>query len=210
MTGYAFRFAGAALVARASGALWWPDQGALIAADLHLGKSSRLARRGGPLLPPFETRDTLARLADEITALSPAQVILLGDSYDDDLARDEINPADRATLAALTAGRPFHWIGGNHDPASPEAARHLAGIALRHQAGVGPDISGHYHPKLTVAGRRRPAFLIGAAHLILPAFGTYTGGMDARLPPLAGLVGAGWALVAGRGLHRVPLPATPA
>lgn len=206
MTGYDFRFAGAALVARGSGALWWPDQGALIVADLHLGKSARMARRGGPLLPPFETRDTLARLAEEITALSPAQVILLGDSYDDDLARDEVDPADRATLAALTAARPFHWIGGNHDPASPMAALVRDGITLRHAATApGPDISGHYHPKVTLAGRGRRAFLVGRHHLILPAFGTFTGGLSASHPALRDLVGPGWAILLGRSLHCIPL-----
>lgn len=206
MGGYAFGFAGAALVARASGALWWPDQGALIVADLHLGKSARMARRGGTLLPPFETRDTLARLGAEIAALSPAQVILLGDSFDDDIARDEIGPEDAARLAALERAAPLRWIGGNHDPASPLAALVMAGITLRHQAGQGPDISGHYHPKLRLAGRRRPAFLIGAAHLILPAFGTYTGGLDAREPVIRGLFGTqATAILTGHRALRVPL-----
>ncbi|MEM9725151.1 MAG: hypothetical protein AAF909_06795, partial [Pseudomonadota bacterium] len=45
---------GAKAVARPSGALWLPETRALVAADLHLGKSERVARRGGPLLPPYE------------------------------------------------------------------------------------------------------------------------------------------------------------
>ena len=63
MTDLPFRFAGQAFIARPSGALYWPDHGMLILSDLHLGKSERMARRGGALLPPFETRETLARLA---------------------------------------------------------------------------------------------------------------------------------------------------
>ena len=63
MTGYAFDFHGLRLEARASGALWWPGGGWLIVADLHLGKSERMARRGGPLLPPYEGLATLERLA---------------------------------------------------------------------------------------------------------------------------------------------------
>ncbi len=45
-----------------SGALWWPAEGLLCVSDLHLGKSERIARRGGHVLPPYETADTLARL----------------------------------------------------------------------------------------------------------------------------------------------------
>ena len=69
---HAFVFAGQALEARPSGALYWPERRWLIVADLHLGKSERLARRGGPLLPPYETAATLERLAAEVAALGPA------------------------------------------------------------------------------------------------------------------------------------------
>lgn len=214
MTGLAFTFAGAALVARGSGALWWPRHRALIVADLHLGKSARMARRGGVLLPPFETRDTLARLAAEVAALDPVRVILLGDSFDDDAARSELEPDEQAMLAALAHGRDWIAIAGNHDPGAAEADRALPeilldGIALRHEAALdprqGPDISGHFHPKVTLAGQRRPAFLIGAAHLILPAFGTYTGGLDAGAAPLRDLVGQGHAILTGARPHLVPL-----
>ena len=75
--------AGARLTARASGALWWPDARLLAVADLHLCRSERLARRGGALLPPYETAATLDRLAAEIAALDPASVVCLGDSFDD-------------------------------------------------------------------------------------------------------------------------------
>ena len=71
--GPAITLAGTALTARASGALWWPAERLLCVADLHLGKSERLARRGGALLPPYETAETLDRLAAEIAALAPAR-----------------------------------------------------------------------------------------------------------------------------------------
>ena len=80
MSDYAFAFAGQRFVARASGALYWPDRDMLILADLHLGKSERIARRGGTLLPPFETRETLARLMAELDALRPVRLALLGQS----------------------------------------------------------------------------------------------------------------------------------
>ncbi|MFB2532990.1 ligase-associated DNA damage response endonuclease PdeM [Paracoccus sp. p4-l81] len=205
MTGYAFDFAGARLIARPSGGLWWPGQGALVLADLHLGKAGRMARRGGALLPPFDNRDTLARLMAEVAALSPRQVILLGDSFDDDQARGELSAEDGAVLAGLASRCDLVWIGGNHDPGDDPAQITLAGITLRHQAGAGPDMSGHFHPKVTVAGRRRAAFLIGRDHLILPAFGSYTGGMDADTGLLRDLVGPGRAVLLG-GSRAVPVP----
>ena len=61
MSGHRFAFHGMALEALPSGALWWPEGRWLVAADLHLGKSERMARRGGPLLPPYEGLATLAR-----------------------------------------------------------------------------------------------------------------------------------------------------
>ena len=66
MTAQPIRLAGAALTACASGALWWEAERLLCVADLHLGKSERMARRGGALLPPYETEETVARLAAEV------------------------------------------------------------------------------------------------------------------------------------------------
>ena len=63
--------AGTPLAALPSGALWWAAERLLCVADLHLGRSERLARRGGGLLPPYETAETLDRLADEIARLAP-------------------------------------------------------------------------------------------------------------------------------------------
>lgn len=207
--------AGIPLVALASGGLYWPGERLLCVADLHLGKSERIARRGGTLLPPYETRATLERLAAEIARLDPLRVICLGDSFDDDAAGHALPELDR--LAALAAGRDWLWIAGNHDPAPPACGgRHLAEVGLgrlifRHIARrdavrgavnrpvdgdvtgeVIGEISGHYHPKLRLAiGQRtvsRPCFLHDARRLILPAFGAYTGGLAAERAEFARLL----------------------
>ena len=52
MNNHAFTLAGAALSARCSGALWWAERQVLVISDLHLGKSERIARLGGAMLPP--------------------------------------------------------------------------------------------------------------------------------------------------------------
>lgn len=207
-------FGGQMFEARASGTLWWPGRRTLIVADLHLGKSARMAAKGGALLPPHEDADTLARLEAEVAALPVQRVISLGDAFEDDAAPEALRRPERARLAALASRCDWVWVSGNHDEGAepglgavvPELSED--GITLRHIAAEGPDISGHYHPKARVTGRARPAFLIGRAHLILPAFGTYTGGLDCDTEPLASLVGPGLALLTGPRLIARPLGLT--
>lgn len=215
MTGYSFEFLGVSFQARPSAALWWPEAGWLVVADLHLGKSGRMARRGGALLPPYETRETLDRLRQEIDGLAPRRVISLGDGFDDVTAAAEIDPEMRALIHAMAAGREWLWVTGNHDPLSGTAA--LPGdlvpmidagpIRFRHEARDDrqADISGHYHPVLRLGGVRRRAFLIGQNHLILPAFGVYTGGLAADEEPLSTLVPGGIA-AACCGAQVLPVP----
>lgn len=209
---HAFDWHGLRLQARPSGALHWPEGGWLIVADLHLGKSGRMARRGGALLPPYEGLVTLERLQAEIAATNPRVVVSLGDGFDDDAAAAALDDPLCEGLSRMMAGRTWWWVAGNHDPAPacPRIGGHAAAelplgpVTLRHAAGAGPDISGHYHPAVRLAGQRARAFLIGPDHLILPAFGAYTGGMDAAEPALARLAGGGLAVAC---LHRaLPLP----
>lgn len=205
MTGYGFRFAGHDFIARAAGALYWPGQDMVIVSDLHLGKSERMARRGGALLPPFETRETLSRLAAELASIRPARLALLGDVYDDDAAAEALPAAERAAFRALLAGRELLLIAGNHDAETGVEAHGVGGLTLRHMAGQGPDISGHYHPKARLAGRARPCFLIGRDHLILPAFGQYTGGLGHDCAVLRALVPQGMAVLTGRTALPIPV-----
>jgi len=97
------------------------------------------------------------------------------------------------------------WIVGNHDPGFSDhcggrLAEELdvAGIILRHEAvreDPRPEMSGHYHPKLRLhlQGRHvsRRCFVVSATKLILPAFGSLTGGLDATHPEILKQVGSG-------------------
>ena len=211
---HAFTLNGQPLLARPSGALHWPAARRLIVSDLHFGKSERLARRGGALLPPYDTAATLAKLDAEIEATGAREVICLGDSFDDLAAAGALDEANRLWLTRMMAGRDWVWILGNHDPGPPDiggtlrAEMHLDGIALRHIASPEtPEISGHYHPKASLPGRSAPCFLIDANRVILPAFGAYTGGLAAQDPAFAPLFGPrALAVLTGRDCLAIPMP----
>jgi len=204
MNGYPLTFAGSDFVALANGALFCPAVSALILADLHLGKSERMARRGGALLPPFETRDTLERLQTAIRETSPEKLFLLGDVFDDDAARTALSPQDSAMWQDILSMTDCTILAGNHDPDAQQEAM-IGAITLRHIATTGPDISGHYHPKARLKTASRPAFMIGQDHLILPAFGTFTGGLDATDDVLTSLVGRGIMILTGHKPLAVPI-----
>ncbi len=210
-----FTFCGAQLQARASKCLWWADQSLLCVSDMHLGKQSRNAKRGGGMLPPYATQDTLVRLADEIAHLQPRTVICLGDSFDDLDAETEMSANDRSTLVQMMAGRRWIWIEGNHDPGPVDlAGTHLAEITLgpitfRHIADPQKydEISGHYHPKARARGPAAPAFLVDQNRIIMPAFGTYTGGLYCDDPAIADLMAPrAVALLAMKQVIPIPMP----
>ena len=60
--------AGERLMLCPSGVLLWPAQRLLAVADLHLEKASHHAARGR-MLPPYDTRETLSRLAQSLRRL---------------------------------------------------------------------------------------------------------------------------------------------
>ncbi|WP_284163583.1 ligase-associated DNA damage response endonuclease PdeM [Frigidibacter sp. SD6-1] len=212
MGGFDFDLQGARLTALPSGALYWAAEAIVTVSDLHLGRSERYARRGGALIPPYETSDTLSRLDADLDRTGARTVICLGDSFDD-LAASALPEADALWLARMQAGRRWVWIEGNHDPGPVDlGGAHLAAVTIgpltfRHIAldGAAGEISGHYHPKVRLAGQARPAFLTDGNRAILPAYGTYTGGMEATHPDLRGLFEAG-ALAILTGSRCVPCP----
>ena len=191
---------GVVLEALREGALWWADERLLAVADLHLEKGSSFARRG-QMLPPYDTGETLARLAALVEALQPRTVVALGDSFHDEGGADRLSPDDRTALGRLQVGRDWIWIAGNHDPhlSGGLSGQHLDELSMgrltfRHEpaeAQADGEIAGHLHPAARVIGRgksvRRRCFAGDGYRLILPAFGAYAGGLDVRDPAFAGL-----------------------
>jgi len=210
---------GVALQADVSGALLWPARRLAVVADLHFEKATAFAARG-QLLPPYDTAATLDKLESVVARHRVERLICLGDSFHDGGAAGRLDPAQAARLKGLAARLDWTWIAGNHDPAPPEdwggrvaAAVTEGALTFRHEAegdARGGEVSGHFHPKASVAVRGRritaPCFVTDGRRLILPAFGAFTGGLSVLDPAISGLFRKGFqATLLGRnGLFAFP------
>ena len=199
-----FSFAGHDFLASADGALYWPSEGALLVADLHLEKASWFARLG-QFLPPYDSHATLTALERDLDRTGATRLYCLGDSFHDRFGCDRLPAAARDLLVAMTSRIDWVWIVGNHDAGFVDHCGgrlveevHVGGIVLRHEAVAGdptPEMSGHYHPKLRLRmkGRQvsRRCYVATATKVILPAYGALTGGLDAHHPEIVRKVGPG-------------------
>jgi DNA ligase-associated metallophosphoesterase len=209
--GVAVRIGEAEALLRAAGALWLAAVRALVVADLHFEKGSAYAARG-QMLPPYDTGETLRRLAAEVEALAPATIVFLGDSFHDGAGEARMATPYVEALTGLARGRTLVWVVGNHDADGPRDLpgevvddMRLEGLTLRHEPRGGPqagEAAGHLHPcaRVTGPGRtvRRSCFVTDGQRIVLPAFGAYAGGLNIRdaafsslfaVPPLAVTLG---------------------
>lgn len=191
---------GTAAVCDSAGVLWLPGSAALVVSDLHLEKGAAFARRG-MMLPPYDTAATLARLALAITRYNPRLVISLGDSFHDRSGSAHLPQCFREQLHSLQRGRDWVWIEGNHDPDRPVGLEGdfcselpVDTLIFRHEPTKGTatgEVAGHLHPAARVVRRgkgvRRPCFASDGTRLLMPAFGSTTGGLELRHPAMRGL-----------------------
>ena len=170
-------------------ALWDPQQGLLLLADVHLGKAECLQAHGVPI-PSVGDAANLQDLLDLAHRLQPTAVVVLGDLIHGPLG---LTSALRETLLAMPEllGCPLRLIDGNHDRGSwlqgvPREPSGASGpLWLSHAPEPHPallNVCGHLHP-VAVVGRgsdrlRLPCFVHGQqpARLVLPSFGHLTGG----------------------------------
>lgn len=182
---------GRQLIADNSGALYWPSQSTLLAADLfpETSCSGSIAADGGAVPPPSAIRPTLARLADAIDRYEPARVVVLGGAAP--AARSRMTADELEILGILQEGRDWVWVTGAPSADSTPrggsicAELEISGIALRHRPTPGwatHEIAGHVRPaahfSLYGYTLRRPCFVGNGRRLVMPAFGTVAGGLN--------------------------------
>jgi len=191
----------------ADGSLYIPEKQCLVLSDLHLGKGASVYSRSP--LPGYDTDDTLARLEQAIDRTKPLQTILLGDSFHTPKGADELPKHHLYKLAQLSSKTKFVWIEGNHDlslpaflPGQTAHLLSLGNLLFSHQphwdetpthAPIAGQIIGHYHPKARLKLKARAlsskCFFLDKNVMIMPAFGSFTGGLNILHAEIQKLVG---------------------
>jgi DNA ligase-associated metallophosphoesterase len=178
-------------------AVFWPRERMLVIADIHFGKAAAFRSWGIPV-PRGTTSENLHALDDLIMMTAAEHVLFLGDFLH-----------ARAAHAAGTQAAMLAWrqrrcelvltlVRGNHDKHAGDPAEQLGIDLVDEPYTVGPlsfchhpDIAapgyvlaGHVHPVYVLATRfdalRLPCFVAGPQRMILPSFGSFTGGHALR------------------------------
>ncbi len=202
---------------RAERAVFWAAQSCLLVADVHLGKD-QVFRDQGLAVPAGVLQADLRRLSALLEDTRAERLIVLGDWVHAPPHPDDQWPQDIRAWRDSHQSLSLELVQGNHDRALASWLAHwqmtdhldrlkLAGLTLVHEWDkrlTGPSLSGHLHPGAVIrAGHERlrlPAFLRGGEHLVLPAFGRFTGLMDCPAFPTQ----ATWAIA---GDEVIALPA---
>ena len=199
-TSMAVRVAGETLLLLPEKALYWPAEKMLIVADIHFGKAAAFRALGVPV-PRGTTTENLLGLDALVDAHGAEHIVFLGDFLH---ARAAHASATQQAMLAWRERRSslrLTLVRGNHDRHAGDPAAQL-GIELvdePHEAGPfafchHPDIdtpgyalAGHIHPVYVLATRfdalRLPCFVVGSERMILPSFGSFTGGHAIRPEP---------------------------
>ncbi len=180
-------------------AVYWQQQKALIAADIHLGKVGHF-RKAGIAVPLNMEQSDLAMLSDLIYEHRPEKLIILGDFFHSDMNADwDWFILWRSQFPRLE----IILIKGNHDIIDDAYYQRL-NITLYDRLLIGPFLMlhhplndemqqqaegyvlcGHIHPGISLVGRGRqhitlPCFAFGSKQAILPSFGSFTGKVAIR------------------------------
>lgn len=175
--------------------MFWPTQSVLFVADVHVGKEHVFGRNGIPI-PGGISEQTLKRLFTLARRSGAKRLMILGDFM------HNVPSSSEAWLDYLSALLDEHEnlrveiVAGNHDRVAgrhlidPRICWHsesyvLGELVLRHEPqddDYGYVLSGHIHPKWQVGSVRRggvkaPIFWFRQGHMVMPAFGEFTGGM---------------------------------
>jgi len=180
-------------------AIYWQQEKALIAADVHLGKVGHF-RKAGIAVPRDMEQNDLAVLSDLVFEYQPKKIVFLGDLFHSDMNADwDWFALWRKQFPKLQ----IILIRGNHDIIHDDHYLRL-NISLHNQLVMGPFLMlhhpliemdlqqaegyvfcGHIHPGVNLVGRGRqsitlPCFAFSRRQVILPSFGRFTGRVAIR------------------------------
>lgn len=186
------------MVALAPGLGWLPGSRCLVAADAHLAYEDVV----GAALPLWSTAEIVATLALVAERMDAREILFLGDIVHGAQMSEGANRTVRDGLGVLRAKAEVTLVAGNHEGRSRAfgvlgttvEACERDGWLLVHgdrPAALGRRaIIGHLHPSLHVGGRASvPAFVAGAALVVLPALTPYSPGLDVLSPEFADALG---------------------
>jgi DNA ligase-associated metallophosphoesterase len=175
----------------AEGAVFLSDSRTLVVADVHLGKSAAFRAKGVPV-PEGDTAVDLRRMLELARRHQAAQLVVAGDLFHAPAGiTEELDSALNRFVAKLEI--PFTLVAGNHDrkirrlPAQiPSVSQiDLGDVCIVHDPdhanGDSLHLTGHWHPMVRIPDGRRtslrlPAFVRRHQVLVMPAFGSFTGG----------------------------------
>lgn len=179
-------------------AVGWPARRTLIIADPHFGKDD-VFRRAGIALPRGPAIADLQRLSFLINHSAAERLVVLGDFL------HSATQTGDSFLHAFRLWRQAHTqltvevVAGNHDRREQfekwsdlllwqTRPRAEAPFVFAHEPEASADgyvLAGHLHPVLNLrgsadAGGRVPVFWTRQHSMVLPSFGSFTGGMAVR------------------------------
>jgi DNA ligase-associated metallophosphoesterase len=193
------RMGGETLLLHPERAVIWPRAAAVIVADIHFGKSSTFGRHG-LAVPAGSDREDCARLSRLVESSGSRRLIILGDFLHEPLRAEstEANELETWSSSLLDSGVTIQVIAGNHDRGVNtgwrgslewiEGERWEPPFRFLHDSSRSEasadgafSLSGHVHPVMALRGLRKriarvPAFWQHAHGLVLPSFGSFTGG----------------------------------
>lgn len=178
------------IVLSTDGAVLLSD-GTLVVADLHLGKASAFQAQG-LAIPEGDSEADLKRLKSLCTWYEASRLVINGDLFHspagltphiEQLLETFIN--DMPIPVELTLGNHERRISRIPPFLSPEESASYAGFHIVHDPKDAPEdlpsITAHWHPIVRIAdgkhtSLRLPCFLVRKNMIVLPSFGSFTGG----------------------------------
>jgi len=199
----ALQVRGEELLLHADRAVLWPRLRTVIVADTHFGKSGYFGRHGIAIPAGTDEADR-ARLQRLLSDSRASRLVILGDFlHSPSIEGSEDSERLKAWVAAVGSRVEMHVVAGNHDRGgiwTPPEALHWWSESWRdppfrfvHEAPTPPSgdpdapftLSGHLHPVVRLRNgpkstMRVPILWQRPAGLVLPSFGSFTGGFAVR------------------------------